>query len=40
MEHQFSPDPVPVRVLKSELTYNGALRGKLAVKRMESDDLE
>ena len=40
MEHQFSPDPVPVRVLKSELTYTGALRGKLAVKRMESDEQE
>ena len=40
MEHQFSPDPAPVRVLKSELTYNGALRGKLAVKRMEPDEQE
>lgn len=37
LEHQFSPQPVPGRVLKSELTYSGALSGKLAVKRMESD---
>lgn len=35
MEHQFSPDPVPVRVLKSELTYAGSLRGKLAVKKID-----
>lgn len=34
MEHQFSPQPVPGRVLKNELTYSGSLRGKLAVKRM------
>lgn len=34
MEHQFSPQPVPGRVLKSELTYSGSLRGNLAVKRM------
>ena len=34
MEHQFSAMPVPARVLRSELTYNGSLRGRLEVKRM------
>lgn len=33
-ESPFAPAPVPARVLKSELTYTGALRGKLTVKRL------
>ncbi len=34
LENQFSPEPAPARVLRSELVYNGSLRGRLEVKRM------